>query len=112
MKMLRGYLTAAIFGALTWVLMEFGERFTTLVDMVYPYVIRTLQGFLATWSGSVDFLIWQLLAVVAVVIAVAILVLVIVFRRSVISWSGWVLAGVAFLVYRMFVTPLLREASS
>ena len=42
MKYLRGYLAAAIFGAITWVLMAYGQRFSTLVDMVYPYVIRTL----------------------------------------------------------------------
>ena len=36
MKYWFGYLTAAIIGAITWVLMQFGERFSTLVDMVYP----------------------------------------------------------------------------
>ena len=97
MKMLRGYLTAAIFAALTWVLMQFGERFTTLVDMVYPYVIRTLQGFLATWSGSVDFLIWQVLAVALGVLALGGLVIVIVMKWNPISWAGWVLAGVSFV---------------
>ena len=92
MKYLGGYITAAIFGAITWVLLQFGEKFTALVDMVYPYVIRTLQAILAQWSGGVDFLIWQLLAIVLVVLLVAALVLVIVFKRSVISWAGWVLA--------------------
>ena len=47
MKYLGGYITAGIFGVITWVLMQFGERFSNLVDMVYPYVIRTLQGMLA-----------------------------------------------------------------
>lgn len=97
MKMLRGYLAAAIFGALTWVLMQFGERFTTLVDMVYPYVIRTLQGFLAAWSGSVDFLIWQVLAVALGVLALGGLVIVIVMKWNPVSWAGWVLAGVSFV---------------
>lgn len=97
MKMLRGYLAAAIFAVLTWVLMQFGERFTTLVDMVYPYVIRTLQGFLATWSGSVDFLIWQVLAVALGVLALGGLVIVIVMKWNPISWAGWVLAGVSFV---------------
>ena len=92
MKYLGGYITAAVFGAITWVLLQFGEKFTALVDMVYPYVIRTLQGILAQWSGGVDFLIWQLLAIVLVVLLVAALVLVIVFKRSVITWAGWVLA--------------------
>ena len=31
-----GYLTAGIFAAITWLLTRFGERYATLVDMVYP----------------------------------------------------------------------------
>ena len=92
MKYLGGYITAAIFGAITWVLMQFGERFTTLVDMVYPYVIRTMQTFLAEWSGGVDFLVWQLLAVVLGVLILASLVLMIVLKWNPIKWAGWVLA--------------------
>ena len=92
MKYLGGYITAAVFGAITWVLMQFGQRFSTLVDMVYPYVIRTLQGFLADWTGGVDFLVWQLLAVVLIVIVLATLVLMIVLKWNPIRWAGWVLA--------------------
>jgi len=95
MKMLRGYIAAGIIAALAWVLTKFGERYTTLVDMVYPYVIRTVQGFLAAWSGSVDFLIWQLLAVALGVVALGGLVIVIVMKWNPISWAGWVLAGVS-----------------
>ena len=76
MKYLWGYLTAGIFGAITWVLMQFGQRFATLVDMVYPYVIRHFQDILAQWSGSVDFLVWQVLAVALGVVALASLVVV------------------------------------
>ena len=47
MKYLRGYLTAGIFGAITWVLMAYGQRFSTLVDMVYPDVTGNLQDILA-----------------------------------------------------------------
>ena len=97
MKYLGGYLTAGIFGVITWVLMQFGRRFSTLVDMVYPYVIRTLQTFLAEWSGGVDFLLWQVLAVALGVVVLATLVLVIVTKRNVVTWAGWVLAGVSFL---------------
>ncbi len=97
MKYLGGYLTAGIFGAITWVLLEFGKRFSTLVDMVYPYVIRTMQTFLAEWSGSVDFLVWQVLAVALGVVILAGLVVVIVTKRSVITWAGWVLAAFSFV---------------
>ena len=98
MKYWFGYLTAAIIGTLTWVLMQFGQRFSTLIDMVYPYVIRTLQGYLAQWSGSVDFLLWQLLAVALAVVLLASLVAVIAAKKSVIAWGGWALSACA-LVY-------------
>ena len=97
MKMLRGYIAAGIIGALAWVLTKFGERFTTLVDMIYPYVTRTMQGFLATWSGAVDMLVWQLLAVALGVVALGGLVVVIVMKWNPISWGGWVLAAVSLV---------------
>ena len=92
MKYWFGYLTAAIFGAITWVLMTFGERFTTLVDMVYPYVIRTLQSILAQWTAPVEFPIWQLLAVVLGVLLLASAVLMIILKWNPIQWFGWVVA--------------------
>ena len=92
MKYLRGYLVAAIFGAITWVLMEFGKRYTELVDMVYPYVIRTVQTFLAEWTGGVDFCLWQLLAVVLGVLILASVVLMVVLKWNPIQWLGWVAA--------------------
>ena len=92
MKYLRGYLTAAIFGAITWVLMQFGQRFSELVDMVYPYVIRTVQTFLAEWTGGVDFCVWQLLAVALGVLILASIVLMVVLKWNPIQWLGWVLA--------------------
>ena len=98
MKYWFGYLTAAIIACLTWVLMQFGQRFSTLVDMVYPYVIRTLQDILAGWSGTVDFLLWQLLAVALAVVILASLVAVIAAKKSVIAWGGWVLSACS-LVY-------------
>ncbi len=92
MKYWFGYLTAAIFGAITWVLMEFGQRFSALVDMVYPYVIRTLQTILAEWTSVVDFPVWQLLAVVLGVLVLSSAVLMIVLKWNPIQWLGWVLA--------------------
>ena len=97
MKYWFGYLTAAIIGAITWVLMQFGERFSTLVDMVYPYVIRTVQGYLAEWSGSVDFLLWQFLAIALAVVILASLVAVIATKKSLIAWGGWILSAFAFI---------------
>lgn len=95
MKYWRGYITTAIFAAITVVLMQMGQRFTVLVDMVYPYVIRTLQTVLAQWSGGVDFLLWQLGVIVLAVLLLASIVLMIVLRWNPIQWFGWVLSVVA-----------------
>ena len=92
MKYWFGYLTAGIFAAITWVLMMFGQQFATLVDMVYPYVIRTLQDILAQWTAVVDFPVWQLLAVGLGAVILASLVLMIVLKWNPIQWGGWVLA--------------------
>ena len=97
MKYLRGYLVAAIFGAITWVLMEFGKRFSELVDMVYPYVIRTVQSFLAEWTGSVNFCLWQVLAVALGALILASVVLMVVLKWNPIQWLGWVAAVFACL---------------
>ena len=92
MKYLRGYLFAGIFGAITWVLMAYGQRFSTLVDMVYPYVTRNLQSILAQWSGQVSFCLWQLLAVALGALVLCSVVLMIVLKWNVVQWLGWVLA--------------------
>ena len=97
MKHLRGYLTAAIFAGITYALSQYGKQFAALVDMVYPYVIRTLEQTLAQWSSQVDFLIWQLLAAALLVVVIAALVVVIVTKKSVIQWFGWVLAAGSFV---------------
>lgn len=97
MKYWRGYLTAAIFGAITWVLLQFGEKFTTLVDMVYPYITRTLQTMLSDWSSGVDFLLWQVIALFLGVLVLASIVLMIVLKWNPIQWLGWVLAAASCL---------------
>ena len=88
MKYYRGYLVAGIFAALTWLLMQLGQRLNQLIDMVYPYVTRTIQNFLAEWSSSVDFLVWQLLAVVLIVIGLTTVVLMVVLRWNFFQWLG------------------------
>ena len=95
MKYWSGYVTAAVFGAITWALMNIGARFTELVDMVYPYVMRTLQTMLAEWSGGVDFVLWQVLLVALAVLALASIVLMIVLKWNPVQWLGWVLAAVS-----------------
>ena len=98
MKYWTGYLTAAIIGAISWVLLQFGEKFTTLVDMVYPYVTRTVMDFLAVWTAPLEFCLWQAIVVAAAVLVIALVVLILVLRLNPVRWVGWVLA-VCSMVY-------------
>ena len=98
MKYWTGYLTAGILAAISWVLLRFGEKFTLLVDMVYPYVTRTAMDYLAVWTGPLEFCLWQVIVVAAAVVAVALIVLIIVLRLNPVRWTGWMLA-VCSLVY-------------
>lgn len=100
MKYWRGYLVAAILGAIAWGLTALAKKYTTLVDMVFPYVTRTVQTFLAGWTGGVDFCVWQVALVLFLVMCLATLVLMIVLRWNFVQWLGWVLSGV-MLVYLM-----------
>ena len=98
MKYWTGYITAAVIGAITWALMRLAEQFGTLVDMVYPYVSRTLMDMLTQWSSSVDYCLWQMAVVAFVVIVAASIVVLIVMKWNPIRWLGWVLA-VCSVVY-------------
>ena len=95
MKYWRGYLVAGVFGAITLGLMQLGGQFTRLVDMIYPYVMRTGQTMLAQWSSGADFLLWQVLALAGILVALATLVLMIVLKWNPVQWLGWVLAAVS-----------------
>ena len=95
MKYWRGYLIAAIIAAITTVITRLASTYSDLVDMVYPYLTRTVQTFLAEWSSGLDFCVWQVSVVVLVLIALVSVVLMIVLRWNPIQWLGWVLAGIA-----------------
>ena len=98
MKYWAGYITALILGAITWALGQLASRYSTLVDMVYPYVSRTIQDVLAQWSGSVDFCLWQLVLLLIIIVSIAALVMIFTLHWNPIRLVGWVLAGVSFLV--------------
>lgn len=95
LKYWRGYITAALFAALTWGLTEFAKAHTALVDMIYPYVTRMIQDFLAGWTADVDFCLWQVLAVLLGLLAISSIVLMIIFRWNFVQWTGWILAVVS-----------------
>ena len=93
MKYWTGYITAAVIGAITWALMRLAEQFTDLVDMVYPYVSRTLLDMLAAWSSGVDYCLWQMAVVVFVVLLLVCIVVMLIMKWNPIRWLGWVLAA-------------------
>ena len=97
MKYWRGYLTAGILALITVGLMLIAERFSQLVDMVYPYLTREVQTILAGWSSTVDFTLWQVLVVAMVLAVVVTLVLAITLKKSIVQWLGWVLAGASVI---------------
>ena len=97
MKYWRGYLTAGILALITVGLMLIAERFSQLVDMVYPYVTREVQTILAGWSSTVGFTLWQVLVVAMVLAVVVTLVLAITLKKSIVQWLGWVLAGASVI---------------
>ena len=99
MKYWRGYLTAAIIAAMTWGLVTFAKTHTALVDMVYPYVTRLIQSFLAGWSGGVSFCLWQVFLVLLGIFAVASVVLIIVLRLNPVQIIGWFTAAASLLFF-------------
>lgn len=99
LKYWRGYLTAAIFAAFSWVLMQLGEKYSTVVDMIYPYITRSVQSFLAEWSAGADYLVWQAAAMLLVVVLLATIVAAILLRWNPIQWFGWVLAAASVVFF-------------
>ena len=98
MKYWLGYLVAAILAAGTWAFRELAATHSKLVDMIYPYVTRMVQNYLAGWSGSVAFCVWQTVLLALLVAVFATIVLMIVFRWNPIQWFGWVLAVASLVV--------------
>jgi len=92
LKYWRGYLVAAIMAAISGALLHMAEKYTVLVDMVFPYVTRTIQNFLAVWSSGTDLLLWQVAAIAIIVALMASIVLMILLRWNPIQWVGWVMA--------------------
>lgn len=98
MKYWRGYLVAAILAACTWAFREFAQAHSRLIDMVYPYITRMVQTFMAGWSSGVEFCLWQAILLALAVLVVASIVLMVIFRWNPIQWFGWVLSVVSLIL--------------
>ena len=117
MKYWRGYLVAAVAMAGAWGLKAFASTHSTLVDMVYPYVSRMIQTFLASWSAGAGFNVWQVAIAVLVAALLASVVLMIVLKWNLVRWLGWVLAvagliglmNTAIFGLNMYASPLAED---
>ena len=99
MKYWRGYLVAAIVAAFSWGLIEFAQSHWALVDMIYPYLTRMIQDYLANWSAAVPYCLWQLLAILGGVLLLATVVMMVLWKWNPIQWFGWVLAAVSIVFF-------------
>ena len=100
MKYWRSLLAAGLIALFSWALIRFAAGHSTLIDMVYPYVTRTLQTTLTSWTSGADFVLWQVLLTVLIAAAVVTGILMLLLRWNVFQWLGWVLtvAAVIFLL--------------
>ena len=99
MKYWRGYIAAAIIAIITGALMAFAKSHTVLVDLVYPYMTRIIQGSLANWSSGASFCLWQLIVVLLGVLLLASIIVMIILRWNFFQWLGWVLTAACTLFF-------------
>lgn len=99
MKYWRGYLVAAIVAACTWGLQRFSAAHSVLVDMIYPYVTRMVQTYLAEANGGVPFLLWRLLLFLGIAAALVWIVFAVIRRWSLVRVVGWILAAVSLICF-------------
>ena len=98
MKYWWGYLTAAIFAAISWALVQFAKAHGVLVDMIYPYVTRLIITYMADMTSGIKGLLWQTLLIIGILLVIAGVVFAVFKRKNPIRWIGWALAVVSFVV--------------
>lgn len=97
MKYWRGFVVAIILSAITFGLVQFSAGHIALVDMIYPYVTRLIQSFLADWSAGATYCLWQLFLLVLGLAILAGIVLMLVLRLNPIQLIGWITAGASLI---------------
>ena len=99
MKYWRGYLVAGIIGLFSWLLIGFASSHVMLMDMVYPYITRLLQNFLAGWSGAVSYSLADVLVTAGWILVIGTAVLMVILRWNPIQWFGWVVAALSLVFF-------------
>lgn len=112
MKYWRGYLVAAILAAITWALVQFAQAHSILVDMVYPYMTRLVVTSMASWTGGMNFCLWQVLLVGMVFLGIVTIILMILLKWNFFQWLGWVMAAISCVVMMHTVVYGLNQYAS
>ena len=97
MKYWRGYLIAAILGAISWGLHWFAKGHRALMDMVYPYITRLIMSTMAETTAGTKICVWQLILFLLIAAVVALVVLAIIRRWNIPRLIGWCLTVVAMI---------------
>lgn len=114
MRNLRGFLVAAVFGGLTWLLTWAAKYYNDLLFLAYPALSRTVQDYLAPITGKFDFCLWQILLLAAFVLILLTLALAILLRWNLLRWLGaWTAAAsvVLFLFMGMWGLNYYNEST-
>ena len=102
MRNLRGFLVAAIFGGLTWLLTWAAKQYQNVLYLAYPFMSRTVQDYLASFTAKFDFCLWQVALLAAIVAFLATFVLALLLRRNLLRWlGGWTAAASVVLFLYM-----------
>lgn len=99
MRNLRGIIVAAVFAALTMLLVWVADRFDVLMGMAYPFMSKTIVELMGAWTSQFSFNLWQVaIAVFAMVVLVS-FGLALLFRWNLLRWLGCMLVPVALAVF-------------
>ena len=97
MKYWRGYLIAFIAAVISWAFMQFAQAHPALIDMLFPYVSRLVQGSLAEWSAAQDYCLWQAAILIYFAGVLTSIVLMAILRWNPIQVFGWILVPLSLV---------------
>lgn len=98
MKLLRRILCTVAFLLLSLILVSAAKHYNDLLFLFYPSFSRELLGYLASWTAKFDFVLWQRLFLLVIVLFILTLVLQIIRRKNVLHWLfSWTAIASFFL---------------
>lgn len=94
MKITRNVLLTATFFVLAGLLVLAADKYYNLLFLFYPSLTREIQGYLATWSGGFDFVVWQRIILILLGLIAVTLIICILRKKNILNWLfGWTAVG-------------------